>query len=123
MDAAQSLHPTDESLRSFALGKLSDLSAESVNEHLLECSDCQKRVAEMSSDSFLQKVRDVQKPSGKSTASRSHTGGTQVDKGTSTWEWSSDDSLPSGLPAHPDYEIKQKLGEGGMGVVYLAHNR
>ena len=68
MDAAPSLHPTDQTLSSFGLGKLDDRSAEAVNEHLMECSDCRKRVAEMSADSFLERVRDAQKPSGKSTS-------------------------------------------------------
>ena len=84
MDAAESLHPTDQTLRSYGLGKLDDRSAEAVNEHLMECSDCRKRVAEMSADSFLQRVRDAQKPSGKSTSGQSPAGGTQSEKAANT---------------------------------------
>src|SRR5262245_16589420 len=64
MDAAPSSssspHPTDQTLRAYGLGKLDDLLAGAVNSHLGGCPDCRRRVAEISSDSFLSRLRDAQ---------------------------------------------------------------
>ena len=49
-------HPTDQTLSSFGLGKLDDGSAEAVNRHLEQCLDCRQRVAELSADSFLDRI-------------------------------------------------------------------
>ena len=60
MEPRASVHPADETLVSYGLGKLDDTLAESVNKHLEQCVPCRRRVAELSSDSFVGRLRDAQ---------------------------------------------------------------
>jgi hypothetical protein len=117
MNAQPALHPTDQTLQSYGLGKLDDTSADSVNQHLESCPDCRRRVAEMSSDSFLGKLRDVQgRPQSTGPVVSSLSGMSMTDCGANPPAPPSASTLPPGLADHTDYQILCELGRGGMGV-------
>jgi len=122
MGAVTSAHPSDRILSSFALGKLDGKSAGAVSKHLEDCPDGRKRVADMSADSFLGRIRGAQAPA-EHGLSRFQTSGKDSQTGPNEQTPPPADTLPPGLAEHPDYEVKRELGRGGMGVVYLVHNK
>ena len=116
-------HPEPTLLAAFSLGKLSDLEAESIEEHLGQCDSCCERIEELAAaDSFASLVRacdpnlespTVTNPSTVPAGFARNAGDIQEQTRR----------LAESLANHPRYAVRDLVGIGGMGAVYRASHR
>jgi len=124
MAAPDSIHPTDQTLRAYGVGKLYGALAKSVHWHLSGCGECRDRVAEMFDDTFLRGLRDAKAGPDSPAPVRPPFAAVSMTEGSpSSIKSPPAGSLPPGLAELADYELLGELGQGGMGVVYLAENK
>ena len=83
MDANHFSHPTAEVLRAFSLGELDDASANEVARHLEQCPECQRHVAAMTADTFLNGLRRAQAEPEMSASNAEIPGESQTNRGGS----------------------------------------